>query len=439
MRVNVNERNVALTALKYINDGFFVDNAIKKVFEQNINLEKRQKSFIKRIVYGVVENRILIDYYIDYFSNTKTKKMSAIVRLIMELSVYQILFMDSVPNRAVINEGVKLAKKRKIHRLSGFVNAVLRKVAISKDEVKMPTDKIQKISIENSMPIDLVKYLQKQLSKGDFEQFVSTLNDTTLVTIRANDAKIKASELKSKLEQSGVKVSSGDIFDYCFKIDGYENISELYGFKDGYFQVQDESSTIVGHIIRSLGVKKVLDMCAAPAGKTTHIAQDSSIQVVSCDVSSKKTSLIKENIDRLGQKNVQVLVNDGTVFNDEFENAFDLVLADVPCSGLGVIRKKPDIKYSVSEKSVADLVNLQRNIIKNAIKYVKNGGYLVYSTCTITKEENEENVKFITDNFKDFKLVNIDFDKVSRDSDYIRLIPKANSYDGFFIALFKKD
>ncbi len=130
MRVNVNERNVALTALKYINDGFFVDNAIKKVFEQNINLEKRQKSFIKRIVYGVVENRILIDYYIDYFSNTKTKKMSAIVRLIMELSVYQILFMDSVPNRAVINEGVKLAKKRKIHRLSGFVNAVLRKVAI---------------------------------------------------------------------------------------------------------------------------------------------------------------------------------------------------------------------------------------------------------------------------------------------------------------------
>ncbi len=203
--------------------------------------------------------------------------------------------------------------------------------------------------------------------------------------------------------------------------------------------MQDESSTIVGHIIRSLGVKKVLDMCAAPAGKTTHIAQDSSIQVVSCDVSSKKTSLIKENIDRLGQKNVQVLVNDGTVFNDEFENAFDLVLADVPCSGLGVIRKKPDIKYSVSEKSVADLVNLQRNIIKNAIKYVKNGGYLVYSTCTITKEENEENVKFITDNFKDFKLVNIDFDKVSRDSDYIRLIPKANSYDGFFIALFKKD
>ncbi len=439
MKNNINERNLVLSTLKYISDGLFVDSALKKVYNDNPKLEKRQKSFIKKVVYGVVENRIFLDYYINHFSNTRTKKMSTIIRLIMELSAYQIIFMDSVPDRAVINEAVKLTKKRKIHRLSGFVNAVLRKLSTERDKVKLPDDKFEKISVKFSIPISLIDFLKDELNGREFDDFVSSLNDNAKLSIRTNSRKIKAENLKKELIRRGVNVENGDIFDYSFKISNYDSVSELYGFEEGFFQVQDESSTIVGEIIKNLKPKQVLDLCAAPGGKSTHIAEDENISLISCDVSEKKVDLIKENIARLGLNNVKVMVNDASVFNSEFEEKFDLVLCDVPCSGLGVIRKKPDIKFEFTKEGMNSLVNLQRKIIDNALKYVKKGGYLVYSTCTITSAENQGNLVYILEKGKGFTLQNIDFDKLERNEKYIRLLPKKDSYDGFFISLFKKE
>ncbi len=438
MKNNVNERNLALTVLKDINDGIFVDSAIKKVHKDNLFLEKRQKSFIKKVVYGVVENRIFLDYYINHFSNTKTKKMSTIIRLILEISAYQIIFMDSIPDRAVINEAVRLTKKRKIHRLSGFVNAVLRKLSSEYYKVVLPKDSFERISVEKSIPITLINFLRSELSKEEFGDFVDILNDNTKLSIRTNSRKISPKQLKEKLINSGVSVEDGELFDYCFKVSDFDSVSELYGFKDGLFQVQDESSTIVGEIIKNLKPKNVLDICAAPGGKTTHIAENKDISLISCDVSESKVSLIKENLDRLEFDNVTTIVNDARVFNEDFKERFDLVLCDVPCSGLGVIRKKPDIKYEFDVDGLDSLVKLQRKIIDNAVKYVKNGAYLLYSTCTITLEENQNNVDYILKNNSDFTLIDIDFDKLSKSEKFIRLLPKKDAYDGFFIALFRR-
>ncbi len=433
----MNERYAALKVLENIDKGTFITEAIKDCFEQN-TVDKNGRSFIQKIVFGVVEHRIYIDYVINHFSTINVAKMRPTIRLIMELSSYQLLFMKKVPESAVVNEAVKLVKKYRMHSLAGFVNAVLRKISTKRGEVVFPQDRYEKLRIKNSVPKELFEYVKRVFPAENFEDFIRSINEDTDVTIRTNHTLITPSRLKERLESQGIVVKKGSIFEDCFRISNYDKLETIREFKEGLFQVQDESSTIVGHIVGKLPVENVLDLCAAPGGKSTHIAQNTAMKVMSMDVSAKKVDRIKDNVKRLRLDNVSCEINDATVLREDLIGKFDFVLADVPCSGIGVIRKKPDIKYNFSISGVNELVKLQRSIIDNAVKYVKKEGYLLYSTCTLTKEENEKNVEYIKDKYSEFEIQTLDIKGLESSDDYLKIYPALGGIDGFFIALFKK-
>lgn len=444
----VNIREVILNILiEYDRDGSRKPSLLKDALEKYDYLETRDKSFIKRVVDGCLERNIQIDYIIDSFSKTPVSKMQPFIRSLMRMSTYQIMFMDAVPDSAACNEAVKLAGRHKFTGLKGFVNGVLRNISRNKDKIAYPDKEkdggIEYLSVFYSMP----KWLCKMwLSDYGFEKTESMLEfflsprPTTVRVTRNLPGSVATKELMEKLSGAGVVVRENELLPYALELEKTDNIRYLPGFKEGEFIVQDVSSMLVVEVADPQNRQTVVDVCAAPGGKSMHAAERvyPDGKVFSRDVSDRKCQLLEENAQRLGLSNVDIKVHDAKIHDEELKGQADILLLDLPCSGLGILGRKNDIKHNVKKAGLEELSRLQWEIIKSSWDYVKVGGSLIYSTCTVNKGENEEMVKricnelpFVTEDISN-KLPKALSEKGK--NGYIQLIPGEFGTDGFFIA-----
>ena len=426
----INTRDIVLNILMDIETNkTFSNQAISKALSKNQFEDKRDRAFITRLAEGVMEQLITLDYTINQFSKTKVNKCKPFIRCILRMGVYQILYMESVPDSAACNESVKLAKAHGFGSLSGFVNGVLRNIARNKDNIPEPAgDKnaTQYLSVKYSMP----EWLVAKLKKDYPEEYIKILEGCfwdRATAIRTNTTRITRDQLKATIEAADITVEYGSYSDKALLISDYDFIKRVPGYKQGYFTVQDESSMCA---IRAAGIKPgavVLDVCAAPGGKTTCAAEylNGQGKIYSMDISEEKLELIEDNVSRLGLDNVHVSCHDATELIHDMKA--DVVIADVPCSGLGIIGRKNDIKYRLEESQLAELVTLQRRILSTVKEYVKEQGTLLYSTCTINPDENQKNVGWFLENNKEYELL--------EERCFLQGI---DTCDGFYYAVLKK-
>ncbi len=381
---------------------------IAAVLDKYDYLESRDKAFIKRLAEGTIEREIELDYYLDHFSSVPVKKMKPVIRCLLRMSVYQLLYMDTVPDSAVCNEACKLAGKRRFQNLKGFVNGVLRRAAREKEHLPLPDEEghyEEYLSVKYSCPRFLVELWLGEYGKEVTATMLEGLLQVQPVSLRfRTDMPVEEREqLLGEMEKRGVKLHRSAYLPYIYRAAGMENVHQLPGFAEGAFTVQDVSSALA---VEAAGIRPgdlVMDICAAPGGKSILAAEyaDGNLagKVIALDISESKTALIEENVKRMRRPNVEVRMWDATVPDEEKFETADVLLADVPCSGLGVMGKKRDIKYHVSPESLESIVELQKKILQSSWRYVKPGGILLYSTCTIRRKENEEMVQWILDRF----------------------------------------
>ena len=441
----VNLRNIVLEMLLQVNKGEKSHVALKSTLDKNVSLDKHQRSFITRLFQGTLERRIELDFIINQFSKTPVNKMKPVIREILRMGVYQIKYMDNVPVSAVCNEGVKLAEKRKFRNLKGFVNGVLRNVARNIEKIEYPKEQKERLSVIYSVPKWIIEKWTKEYGISKTEEMLEGLYKPKATSVRCNTSKATVEEIVKSLEYQGTTVEKSKLYDKALKISGYDKLENLDVFKAGMITVQDESSMMVGIAANPKEKDYIIDVCAAPGGKSLHMADKMQGQgmVDARDLTDYKVGLIEENIERTQTLNIRAHRKDATLLDKESVEKADIVLADVPCSGLGVIGKKTDIKYRTDEDKIQELAVLQKQILHNAASYVKPGGILIYSTCTITSEENQSNVAWFTENYP-FVLESLDpylceeLHSETTAQGWLQLLPGVHKTDGFFLARMRK-
>lgn len=421
-----------------------IRNALDKVQY----LPKQERAFINRLVEGTLEYMIRIDYILNQFSNVKVNKMKPVIRNILRSGVYQLLFMDSVPDSAACNEAVKLAQKKGFYSLKGFVNGVLRNISREKENISYP-DKGKNLeeylSVWYSMPQWIVNRWLQSYGPQITEQMLQEFLKDRPTTIRCQLYQVDQELTIQSLKKQNVTVEKAPYLPYAYYISDYSHLAGLKSFVMGRIIVQDISSMLVSEVANPQKGDYIIDVCAAPGGKSLHAADKMQGygHVDARDLTDYKVELIRENIQRVQAINVEATRKDATILDKESVGKADIVLADVPCSGLGVIGKKTDIKYRVTQDRIQELTVLQKQILHNASSYVKPGGILIYSTCTITEEENLDNVRWFVENYP-FELESIDpyiCDELKNETTkdgYLQLIPGIHKTDGFFLARLKR-
>lgn len=449
MTIESDVRGTALEILlEIIQENEYSHIAIRNALNKMQYLPKQDRAFINRLVEGTLEYMIRIDYVLDQYSSVKVKKMKPVIRNILRCGVYQILFMDSVPDSAACNEAVKLAQKKGFYSLKGFVNGVLRTVAREKDHIVYPVREknlSEYLSVWYSMPLWLVERWLGEYGPEITETMLKEFLADRPTTIRCQLYRMDPELTVSSLIKQGAKVEKAPYLPYAWYLSDYSHLAGLKSFVMGRFVVQDISSMLVTEAAAPKKGDYVIDLCAAPGGKSLHVADkmEGYGHVDARDLTDYKVELIQENIKRTGAINIAASKKDATVRDKESLEKADIVLADVPCSGLGVIGKKTDIKYRVDQDKVQELVVLQRQILHNAASYVKPGGTLIYSTCTITREENIENVEWFLENYP-YRLESLDpylceeLHSETTEKGYLQLLPGVHKTDGFFLARFRK-
>jgi 16S rRNA (cytosine967-C5)-methyltransferase len=432
---------------------------VREVLNKYNYLSVQEKSFIKRLYEGTLERQLELDYVINSFSKVKTDKMKPVIRAIMRMGAYQILYMDAVPDSAACNEAVKLAQKKGFSTLKGFVNGVLRNIARNKDNITYDS-----LSVKYSMPQWIVDMWIKQLGEEKTNLLLNGLLEEHPVTIRLRDfGKDKAlkTEIEKSLSSQGGRMERHKYLEYAYKLIKTDDITRLPGYENGGFVIQDVSSMLS---IEALNIKELfgksdrnnkitaVDICAAPGGKSMLIADIferegiENYEVLSRDISESKVYLMDENFGRCGLLKNRAQLWDALDIDENLVGKADIVIADVPCSGLGVIGKKRDIKYNVTAEGIDDIIGLQEEILKVAVSYLKPNGRLLFSTCTINQNENEKHFEWLKNEFglKPVSLENTvlgSLDMENKDTlykGYIQLIPGINDTDGFFISIFDK-
>lgn len=400
-------------------DGQYSHLVLRDVLDKYQYLSKQERAFLTRLTEGTIERMLTLDYVIDQFSKTKVKKMKPLIRELMRLSVYQIMYMDGVPDAAVCNEAVKLARKRGFSGLSGFVNGVLRSVARGWKDVTFQNE-----SVRYSVPEWIIDGWNADYGRDVTEKMLEAFMQPAKITVRTNTQKCTPEELKDRLSQEGVTVEAIEGISYAFALSGFDYLAGLGSFQDGWFYVQDISSMTVAHAADPKKGDYIIDVCAAPGGKSSHLAEllDGSGMVEARDLTEYKVGLIEENILRHDLHNMKAVQQDATLFDETSVEKADILICDLPCSGLGVIGRKSDIRYKMTAEKAHDLAVLQQEMLDTVWKYVKRGGKLIYSTCTIHKEENEDNVAAFLQKHPQFTLV-----------EQRQIFPMEGS-DGFFVA-----
>ncbi len=435
-------RQVAFEALlKVHRDGAYSNLAVDSLLKENNELDERDKAFVSNLVYGTLDRLILIDYNLSLYLNQPVRKLKPELHTILRMGTYQLLFMDRVPSRAAVNESVNLAKVNKSSFAASLVNAVLRRVADNGLRLpeKSETDP-DYLAIKYSCPEWLISLWIKAYGFDNAVALAEKALEAPPVVIRANTTKISADELVWKLAEEGVVSEKTDIAKNALIISNTGSVDELNAYKDGLFHAQDLASQLCCEALDPQEGETVFDLCSAPGGKTFTIAEkmNNTGVVRAFDIYQSRVELIRNGAKRLGLSNVYSYLSDAAIFNENYGVA-DRVLCDVPCSGLGIIRRKPEIRF----KKTADIDNLpelQYRILCNATKYLKQGGRLVYSTCTLNPAENSEVCDRFLAEHSDFKKVDVlpDVARYSPEDKYLTLMPHINSTDGFFVAAFEK-
>lgn len=440
---SINLRNIVLDMLIQVNKGGKSHIVLKEELDKRSELDKQQRAFVTRLFQGTLERRIEIDYIVNQFSKTPVNKMKPVIREIIRMCVYQIKYMDSVPVSAICNEGVKLAEKRKFGNLKGFVNGVTRNIARNIDNIEYPKNNTDKLSVMYSVPKWIIKKWTSEYGIEKTGDMLEGIYSPKVTTVRCNISKASVEEIIKSLEYQNVKVEKSNLYENALKISKYDKLENLDVFKAGMITVQDESSMMVGIVANPKVGDYIIDVCAAPGGKSLHVSEllNGTGMVEARDLTEYKVGLIEENIHRIGNKNIKTKVFDATVLDEEAIEKADIVIADLPCSGLGVIGNKTDIKYNVTEEQIDELVSLQRTILKNVSRYVKKGGKLVYSTCTVNRQENDSNVLWIEENlpFKSQSLEGIVPKQLECTNGCLQIYPGQYGMDGFFVSLFVRE
>jgi len=422
--------------------------ALRNVLSKYQYLDKKERAFITRVTEGTLERMIEIDYIINQFSKVKVNKMKPVIRNILRSAVYQMKYMNSVPNAAACNEAVKLAVKKGFVKLKGFVNGVLRSIERNLSKLTYPdkTDLVEYLHVTYSMPKWILEQWLAAYDSDTVETMLQDFQKEKPTTIRCNLNQTTREDLIKSLQQEGVEASEHPYLPYALQITGYDYLADLESFQEGAFYVQDISSMLVSHIANPKEGDMVIDVCAAPGGKALHMAEllGGTGHVEARDLTDYKVNFIRDNITRFGVKNMDAVRWDATVLHEESVGKADIVIADLPCSGLGVLGKKTDLKYKMTKEMQQELVQLQREILSTIKAYVKEGGTLIYSTCTIHAGENIDNVHWFLAENQEFELSDIKENVCPALQEYVieegclQLLPGVHESDGFFIAKFKK-
>lgn len=444
-----NTREIILGILLDINrDGEKSHVAIRNTLDKYQYLSRQDRAFIARVCEGTIEQMIFIDYIIDSFSSVKVEKMKPVIQNILRSAVYQIKFMDTVPLSAACNEAVKLAQKKGFYSLKNFVNGVLRSIVRGIDTIELPNpaNVMEYLSVKYSMPRWIVKKWVDEFGRENTEKMLQDFLQTHPMTVRFKTSHMDKQIILDSLSKQGVTVNPGPYLPYAYEISNYNYLQALEAFQRGWIYIQDVSSMLVAEVASPKSGDYVVDLCAAPGGKSLHVSDKMGDfgMVEARDLTPAKVALIQDNIQRLNLINITALQADATVYDGGLEAKADIVLADVPCSGMGVIGKKPDIKYNITSIQQEELTLLQKKILHNAAAYVKPGGTLIFSTCTIGRKENQDNVEWFTKNYP-FKLESLnpylpeELHCESTKKGYLQLLPGVHKTDGFFLARLKKE
>ncbi len=448
MNQQVNTRELILGILLEVNkEGQYSHLVIRSTLEKYQYLEKQERAFITRVCEGTLEYKLRLDYILNRFSTVPAEKMKPVIRELLRSSVYQILYMDSVPDSAVCNEAVKLARKKGFYNLTGFVNGVLRKIAREYGSIRFPgkEEPEEYLSVIYSMPKWLVQRFLEQYGFEKTEKMLEAFLKEKPTTIRIREYLVEKEAVLESLKSQKVTVEKAPYVENAYYVKDYDYLPVLDAFRVGSIQVQDVSSMLVGDIAAPKEGDYVIDLCAAPGGKTLCIADKlkGTGRVDARDISRTKTDYIRENAIRQNFLNVVVTEKDATQLDSDSLEKADIVLADVPCSGLGVMGRKTDIKYKLNPAKIQELAGLQREILEQASTYVKPGGTLIYSTCTIGKEENQDNVEWFLEHYP-YELESLDpylceeLRSETTKKGYLQLLPGVHKCDGFFIARLKR-
>lgn len=431
-------------------NGAYANALIRSVMDKYDYEDPKEKAFFKRLTEGTLERRITLDWALDCCSKTPVKKMKPLIRSLLRLSAYQILYMEAVPDPAACNEAVKLAKKRGFSSLGGFVNGVLRSLSRNKENLPWPDpqkDPQKAMSVTYSLPEWLIGMWNGQYGKDVTKELLEGMQTQRPVIIRLSghmspQMRQKAVEM---IQAAGVTIRQHPLYQNAFELGGCEGVASLPGFAEGLFYVQDVSSMLAVEAAGIAPGMQVVDLCAAPGGKALLAAEklEGKGLVLAGDVSEEKARFIKENAARMGCENIRVFVWDARSNMERLNGQADVVLADLPCSGLGVMGRKKDIRYRVEPGDLRELVSLQKEILSASWQYVKPGGVLLYSTCTVNRAENEEMVRFLTEHYPleagslDEYLPECLHNKQTAEG-CCQLFPGKWNTDGFFMARLRR-
>lgn len=446
----ISAREIALEVLKAVEgEGAYASLALNRIMEK-YRPGKLDRAFATELAYGSLRYLKTIDWVLGQFVKQPLSAQTAPVRNILRLGVYQLMYMDKVPASAACNEGAEMAKKHGHPGAVKFVNGVLRGISRRLSEIKFPglaDDPVAHISIKYSHPTWMVERWLNEFGQEDTILLCSSNNVPPPNTVRVNTLKTTRGELIERLVKEGLAAKETAFAPEGIVIEGFLSIGSIAAFQEGLFQVQDESSMLAGRALAPEPGSKVIDTCSAPGGKTTHLAQlmENRGEIIAVDVHPHKLELIKENSGRLGINIIREIAGNAARMPEKLYNSADYVLVDAPCSGLGVLRRRPDARWRKEPEQIAELVKLQAEILESASRCVRKGGVLVYSTCTITREENLGQVEGFLAGHPEFALEDLtsllpgslDADR-TMDRGYLQLLPHRHGTDGFFIARMRK-
>lgn len=419
---------------------------IRSVLDKYDYLPAKEKAFLKRLAEGCIERQLELDYVLNRFSSVPVSRMKPLIRCLVRMGAYQILFMDGIPDSAACNEAVKLAAKRGFGGLKGFVNGLLRSLSRRKGQIPYPDpqeDPLAALSVAYSMPPWLVEIWLADYGRERTQKAFASFQNASPVSIRFSSRLDKAARMEyiARMERAGVRAAPSPYSELCYTLEHVEGVRNLPGYQEGAFAVQDVSSVLA---VDAAGIGRddfVVDICAAPGGKSLYAAEKAGT-VLSRDVSGAKLELMEENRLRMRADCMTLQEWDARTTDEALKGRADVLLMDVPCSGLGLLGKKRDIKYRLTPEGLQELRRLQREIVEGSWQYVKPGGILLYSTCTVRKEENEEMCRWICGQFpfepEDMAefLPRVLADRAKKG--FLQLLPGEDACDGFFFARLRR-
>lgn len=441
-----NAREAAFEVLYRVEtDASYSNLTLDKVQKEN-NLSGRDASFCTALTYGVLERQLTLDYIIRQYSSLRLKKIEPKALIILRMGVYQLLFMDSVHSGAAVNESVNLAKKLKLHKASGFINGLLRSFVRAELSYKLPDekDKVKYLSVKYSCPEEIIRLWLSAYPENLVEEMLASFMGRPELTLRVNTQKVSRDELKAELTGLGIKAENSPYSENALVVSSTGSVESLKPFKEGKMYVQDVSSVICTELVSPKAGEKVADVCAAPGSKSFSMAllMNDKGELHSFDLYPHKVELIRNSAKRLGITSITAQVRDALTEVTDLKEQFDAVLCDAPCSGLGVMGRKPEIRGRAA-LGINSLPDLQYRILSNTANLVKSGGRLFYSTCTLNPDENNAVADKFLKEHGDFEALPLNVPAnikrgVGEPSNQLTLFPHVNGTDGFFISAFKK-